>query len=221
MPVLSATRHSVLYGSSEDARRVEAVRRFRSRQPLSVRGEAAARVAAREPGSSPHIGRRQRLGGRRPVRGDALRGSRANSLGRVSPVEAGDIFGADSAHALSSERLLGVSDRRAIRADRRGLALERGEPSISPIDEPDRRPRSVGAVFDRSRHAMQSDLSLLAVPPDGLLVRVVADAYDHVVERPLRTCTTVGRLIERRPSAPKAQRLEWLACRLGTKTWRD
>src|SRR2546430_3348875 len=82
-------------------------------------------------------------------------------------VKARDVLGRDPADALASEHLLRVSDRRAIRTDGRRLAFERAEPTIGPFDESDRGPRPIGAVLDRGRHAMESDLSLLAVPPDG------------------------------------------------------
>ena len=63
---------------------------------------------------------------------------------------------------------------------------------------------------------MQSNLSLLTVPPDSLLVRLLTVAYDHVIERPLRARAPVRRLVESRPSVPQSARGEWFAWRLAT-----
>src|SRR5438105_4075288 len=65
-------------------------------------------------------------------------------------------------------------------------------------------PPPIGAVFDRGCNAMQSDLSLLAVPPDGFFVRVLADAYNHVIERAIRAGTSNGGFTEWRPRAPQS-----------------
>ena len=60
------------------------------------------------------------------------------------------------------------------------------------------------AVLECACHAMQSDLSLLAVPPDGFFVRVLAHAYDHVIERAIRAGTSNGGFIESRPRPPQS-----------------
>ena len=64
---------------------------------------------------------------------------------------------------------------------------------------------------------MQRDLSLLTVPPDGLLVRVFTHAYDHVVEGPsghVHPSVARSKVVH---ACPKAQREEWLAWRLAIR----
>ena len=65
---------------------------------------------------------------------------------------------------------------------------------------------------------MQRDLSLLTIPPDGLFVRVLAVAHDHVVERAFRACaaaqTPDRNGVQARPG--RTDRSAWLA-RLATE----
>src|SRR5262249_19072010 len=99
---------------------------------------------------------------------------------------------------------LRVDDRGAVRPDSRGLALERCEPLVGPLPESDSRRRPICPIVETCKQPMQSYFGLLTVPPDRLLVRLLPDAYDHVIERSLRTRAPVRRLVESRPRVPQS-----------------
>src|SRR5262249_7199397 len=72
---------------------------------------------------------------------------RATALPQVR-VKARNVLGSKSGYALALKGLLRMSNCRAIRADRRRLPLERGEPVVSPFDESDRWSWPIRAIFD-------------------------------------------------------------------------
>jgi hypothetical protein len=126
------------------------------------------------------------------------------ALPSKNQVEAADVFRTDSADSLATEDLLGVDDRRAVGVDGGGLALQRIEPSVGPVGEPDVRVWSIVTLLDRVLHAEQSQFSLLAVSTRHLLVRELALANYHVVDRPLRASAASNCFVERRPGTTES-----------------
>ena len=94
-----------------------------------------------------------------------------------------------------------MSDRRAVGADRRRLALERVEPTISPLGEPDVQSGSEVTVFERDRCSVERELSVLTITTDGFLMRLVPLPDNDVVDGAVRAGAAGHRLIERRPGA--------------------
>jgi hypothetical protein len=123
------------------------------------------------------------------------RRGRATTLAQHE-VEACDVFGAYPPYSLTAEYIFGVHHRRTVGTHRRGLALERGEPTVGPIDETNRRSRAIFAFFDRGLKPVQGDFSLMSVPSDSFLVCVVTDTDDDVVEGSLWAGAPTLRLVE-------------------------
>ena len=118
-------------------------------------------------------------------------------------VEAADVFRADPTDARTSENLLGVNDRGTVRANGRGLALQRIQPPVSPVGEADVRAWAVVTILEGVLYSEQRQLGLLTISTSDFSVGLFALADDHVVDGPLRASAACLGSIERRPRTAK------------------